>query len=171
MIKGLPESYIESLGYQPLFMHYFGEGKKYESKGNYKEAIRQYKEILNYCPSLDDNKVSAYDLIGMCYFNLNEIQDAMLNFNKALDYVEKIKDKKPKSILEALNYYYLGCCYFELKKWEDALKYFEDSLKESIRLNNDSQRAYTLIKIASIYLELNNVETFIKKILQSIQDE
>ena len=169
MIKGLPESYIESLGENLLFNQAYKEGQEYERTGNYKKAIVSYEEILKYRLSSDVDKVSAYNLFGSCYFNLHELEKALQNFQKALEIVEKIKDKKYKSNGKATTFYYIGCVYKELMQWENALKYLEYSLNENIKLDNNLNEADTLFEIFTIYFQLNNPEVAIKKLHQAIQ--
>jgi len=167
--KGLPESYIEELGNNPLFKQIYLEGQEYERIGNFKKAIESYNKIFKYRLSIDVNKVSAYNLIGSCYFNLYELEKAMQNFKKAIEIAKKIKDKKYKSNGKATTFYFIGCVYKELMQWENALKYLEYSLNENIKLDNKLNEANTLFEIFTIYFQLNSTEIAIKKLHQAIQ--
>lgn len=167
--KKLPDSYIEELGNNPLFKQTYIEGQEYERIGNFKKAIECYNEIFKYRLSSNVDKVSAYNLIGSCYFNLYELEKSMQSFKKAIEIVEKIKDKKYKSNGKATTFYYIGCVYKELMQWENALKYLEYSLNENIKLDNNLNEANTLLEIFTIYFQLNNPEVAIKKLYQAIQ--
>ena len=169
MGRGLTDSQIESLGEDPLLKLDYNEGQEHERTGNYKEAIESYEKILKYRPSSNFNKVSAYVLVGICYFDLYELEKAMQNFQKALDLVEKLIDEKNKSIGKMITFNNIGCVYKELALWKDAQKYLEYSLKESVKLDDDLQKANTLLNISDIYFQLNKPKIAIEKLFQSIQ--
>ncbi len=169
MGRGLTDSQIESLGENPLLQLDYNEGQEHERTGNFKEAIESYEKILKFRPSDDVNKVSAYNLVGNCYFDLYELEKAMQNFQKALDLVEKLKDEKDKSNGKMITFYHIGCVYKELTLWKDAQKYLEDSLKESIKLDDDLQKASMLLNISDIYFQLNKPKIAIEKLIQGIQ--
>jgi len=156
--RGLTDSQIESLGENPLLKQAYNKGQD-----------ESYGEILKYRPSSDFNKVSAYVLVGICYFDLYEPEKAMQNFQKALDLVEKLIDEKNKSIGKMVTFNNIGCVYKELALWKDAQKYLEYSLKESVKLNDDLQKANTLLNISDIYFQLNKPKIAIEKLFQSIQ--
>ena len=167
--RGLTDSQIESLGENPLLKLDYTEGQEHERIGNFKEAIQSYEKILKFRPSSDVNKVSAYNLVGNCYFNLYELKTAMQNYQKALDLVEKLEDEKDKSNGKMVTFYNIGCVYKELAQWKDAQKYLEYSLKESIRLDDDLQKANTLLEVSDVYFQLNKPNIAFKKLFQSIQ--
>jgi tetratricopeptide (TPR) repeat protein len=167
--RGLTDSQIENLGESPLLEQAYNEGQEYERTGNFKEAIESYEEIIKYRPSSDVNKLSAYVLVGNCYFELYELDKAMQNFQKSLDLVEKLKDEKYKSNGKMITFHSIGCVYKELALWKDAQKYLEYSLKESVKLDDDLQKANTLLNISYIYFQLNKPKIAIEKLLQSIQ--
>jgi tetratricopeptide (TPR) repeat protein len=167
--RGLTDSQIESLGENPLLKLDYNEGQEHERTGNFQEAIQSYEKILKFRPSNDVDKVSAYNLVGNCYFNLYELEIAMQNFQKALDLVEKLKDEKYKSNGKMITFHNIGCVYKELSLWKDAQKYLEYSLKESVNLDDDLQKANTLLNISDIYYKLNKPKIAIGKLFQAIQ--
>jgi len=169
MGRGLTDSQIESLGENPLFKLYYNEGQEHERTGNFKEAIESYEKILKFRPSSDVNKVSAYNLVGNCYFDLYELEKAMQNFQKASDLVKELKDEKYKSNGKMITFHNIGCVYKELAQWKDAQKCLEDSLEESFKLDVDLRKANTLSNISDIYFQLNKPKMAIEKLFQSIQ--
>ncbi len=108
MNRGLPESYIESLGENPLLKQDYNEGQEHERTGNFKEAIKSYEKILKFRPSSDVYKISAYVLVGNCYFDLYESEKAMQFFQTALNLVEKLKDENDKSNGKMIIFYNIG---------------------------------------------------------------
>jgi len=169
MEMGLTDSQIESLGEKPLLKLYYNEGQEYERTGNFKESIESYERIFKFRPSNDVDKVSAYNLVGNCYFNLYELEIAMQNFQKALDLLEKLKDEKDKSNGKMVTFHNIGRVYKELALWKDAQKYLEYSLEESVKLDDGLQKANTLLIISNVYFQLNKPKIAIEKLLQSIQ--
>jgi len=167
--RGLTDSQIESLGESPLLKQAYNEGQECERTGNFKEAIKSYGEILKFRPSSDADKVSAYNLIGNCYSDLYELEKAMQNFQKASDLVEKLEDEKDKSNGKMITFHNIGYVYKELALWKDAQKYLEYSLKESVKLDDDLQKAITLLNISEIYFQLNKYKIAIEKLFQSTQ--
>ena len=167
--KGLSESEIENLGRNPLLKQSYKKGQEYEREGSFKKAIKSYNEIIKYSFSSDIDRVSAYNLIGLCYFNLYELQKAKQNFKEAEEIIENLTDKKHKLYTKAKTLHSIGCTYKELMQWENALKYFEDSLKETIKLDDNLIKADTLYSISLIYSQLNKPKIVIEKLLQSKQ--
>ncbi|GAH62922.1 unnamed protein product, partial [marine sediment metagenome] len=141
MEMGLTDSQIESLGEKPLLKLYYNEGQEYERTGNFKEAIESYERIFKFRPSNDVDKISAYNLVGICYFYLYELEIAMQNYRKALDLVEELKDEKDISNGKMVTFYNIGRAYKELALWKDAQKYLEYSLEESVKLDDNLRKA------------------------------
>ena len=164
--KGLSKSEIENLGRDPLLKQAYEKGQKYERMGSFKKAIESYNEIIIYSLSSDGDRVSAYNLIGLCYLNLYEPERAKQNFKKAEEKIENLKDKKHKLYTKAKTLHNIGCAFKELMQWENALKYFEDSLKETIKLDDNLIKADTLYSISLIYFQLNKPKIAIEKLLQ-----
>ena len=165
---GLSESEIENLGRNPLLKQAYEKGQEYERVGSFKKAIESYNEIIKYSLSSDRDRVSAYNLIGLCYFNLYELEKAKQNFKKAEEKIENLKDKKYKSNGKMITFHNIGRVYKELALWKDAQEYLECSLKESVKLGDDLQKAITLLNISEIYFQLNKYKIAIEKMFQAI---
>ncbi len=98
------------------------------SKGNalykqkkYAEALREYQRVLEENQDL----YQAYDKIGLCYYRLNDLKNAIEAF-------ELMLDKEPQSRGTLIN---LSAIYFEKGNLEEGMKYFkrldEKSLEDS----------------------------------------
>jgi len=78
--RGIPLRYPDEIPKDPLFQGLFQKGRQYEQEGDYEEAINIYKDILNYWTSPAFIKVSAYNSIGLCYYDQGEFNQAKENF-------------------------------------------------------------------------------------------
>jgi tetratricopeptide (TPR) repeat protein len=109
--KGISEHYINGLGKNPLFKQAYQFGQQYEKKGNYKDAIENYKEILDYSPVDVENIVTAYNLIGLCHFELCNFEEAMKNYQTTLNIVKKVKLIKERLNCKATIFANIGHIY------------------------------------------------------------
>jgi len=80
---GKPISYINGLGENPLLNDSFNEGKKYQEKYKFKEAIIEFKKCLSHPEATESNRVAANILIGNCYHALSKLKDAQKHYKKA----------------------------------------------------------------------------------------
>lgn len=63
-----------------LSAHYLIEGHKFQSQGNYLEAIKSYSQVSN---DASENSAATY-LKGICYYKLMDFENAIVNFNVVL---------------------------------------------------------------------------------------
>ena len=167
--KGIPEHYISGLGKNPLFKQAYQSGQEYEKKGNYKDAIKSYKEILNYSLVDEENKVAAYNLIGLSHFKLFELEEAMKIFEMAINIVKKVKVKEDRLTGEAVTLTNIGHIYKELGQWKNTIKNYKSALGIHLKLHNKLEQANSLYNIYLIYLYLNNPKKALKKVKEAIK--
>ena len=102
----------------------------------YDLAIKSYQV---YAQS-NNNDPIVYRLIGNCYKNLANFQDAIINYKKAYNLYN----------YDDINTLYnLGFCYLSIKDYNNAAKYF----KSIIRINPDHPDTHH--NLITTYLELN----------------
>jgi len=167
--KAIPVRYVNGLGENPLFKHHYQSGEEYEKKGNYREAIKNYKEILIYRLIDEENIVATYNLIGLCYFKLFEFEEAMKNFEMALNIVKvvEVKEDQLKSKAAILNN--IGLIYQNLEQWKNALKKFKSTLRLYSKLDDKLGKADSLYNIQLISFQLNKPKKSLGKIKKAIQ--
>jgi diguanylate cyclase (GGDEF)-like protein len=90
-------------------------------KLKYQEAIDKLKEFEDYCLSIKDNRLISdyYMLLGYCYFNISDIEDAQ-------KYLELSINRNDKNYI---SYYILGNLYFTLGDNNKAIDYLEKCVK------------------------------------------
>ena len=88
--------------------------KRYYDSGQYEKAIEQFLEY----ESITKEKSVAYELIGECYVKLDDNNNALKFFHKALDI-----EPSNSNIC-----YQLATCYYELGDIQKAVVYLRDTL-------------------------------------------
>mgnify|MGYP001598839273 CR=1 FL=1 len=89
----------------------------YKSSGNYKEAIKEFGEVI----SLDNNNFDAIAGIAESLFLLR-------NFKEAKQYYQKLIEIQPKE--NNFNYYFqTGRAFMVLLDYDNAIKYFKKALE------------------------------------------
>ncbi|GAG65825.1 unnamed protein product, partial [marine sediment metagenome] len=169
MIKGIPELYINGLGKNPLFQHIYRVGREYTRKGQYKEAINSYNEVLKNSLADEANRVAASNLIGLSHFELFEFEEAMKNYQMALSIVKKVKVKEERLKGKAAILTNIGLIYQQLGQWKNALKKYKSSIRLYHKLDDKIGKANSLYNIYLVYLYLNNPKKSLEKVKEAIQ--
>jgi tetratricopeptide (TPR) repeat protein len=89
----------------------------YQQK-EYDEALKEYQRIL----TENQDLYQVYDKIGLCYYRLNDIENATEAFKLMLE-------KEPQSQDTLIN---LSAIYFEKGDLEEGMKYFEQLDEKSL---------------------------------------
>jgi len=87
------------------------------------EAITIFKKL-----GKDLNLYQCYNYLGLIYYNLNEFNRAIYYHNKALEYLNNVKNKRLYKEGSLSN---LGLVYQKLKDYEKAIESFEEALNNS----------------------------------------
>jgi tetratricopeptide (TPR) repeat protein len=90
----------------------------FSKAGDYEEAIKLYKQILDSKPD-SSSAASALLKMGIAYGYLNQLEKKIEIFEKAI-----------KDYPSALNYLYLAKSFQENGEYEEAIKYYETVIKE-----------------------------------------
>ncbi|MFQ6109346.1 MAG: tetratricopeptide repeat protein [Candidatus Aminicenantales bacterium] len=96
----------------------FAKGDDLYQQKKYAEALQEYQRVLAENPDL----YQAYDKIGLCYYRLNDLENAAENFKLMLE-------KEPQSRNTLIN---LSAIYFEKGDLEEGMKYFRKLDEESL---------------------------------------
>ena len=155
------ESFKSTNNFNKYDMYYFS-GEIYETKNNYKEAIKYYEEALkNY---KEKNNSRDYYIIGMTLYKLSEFDKAINNFNKALSFIFE-DNKNLEDILNYCNnilkleknnkvfYAYKIIALILLNRYDEAL-----SLYNNIEKNNESLGRDELYQKALNILDENKID-------------
>lgn len=95
------------------------KGDSLYQQGKYAEALQEYQRIL----AENKDLYQAYEKIGLCYYRLNDLENAIEAF-------EQMLDKEPQSQNTLIN---LSAIYFEKGNLEEGMKYFKQLDEENLK--------------------------------------
>jgi outer membrane protein OmpA-like peptidoglycan-associated protein/tetratricopeptide (TPR) repeat protein len=123
----------------------YNEGIDYFKKGNYTEAVRIMKGLVNKEPDFTD----AWYVLGLSYFKRTNS-----NFREAEKNFLKVVELCPSYNVYA--YYYLAEICYGSEKYDSAMRYCEFFLKDvdKIKSDKDYSRAVDLLKYSKFYLQM-----------------
>ena len=182
------ESFKSTNNFNKYDMYYFS-GEIYETKNNYKEAIKYYEEALkNY---KEENNSRDYYIIGMTLYKLSLFDKAIDNFNKALSFIFE-DNKNLEDILNYCNnilkleknnkvfYAYKIITLILLNRYDEALSLYNNIEKNNEYLDRDElyQKALNILNENKIdfnankkennKLNINDIESFREQIKNKI---
>ena len=141
--KGNKESVHLSLNHFQFAILYGSDSSLSFQKGGeillYLEKYEQSIELLLQSLSLDRNNFTTYNLLGYCYVELNDIENAISCFKQSIG----IKSDDEEAYLQLGNLYYS-------KKDSTAIKYY----KNAVSINPTNRIAY--YNMAMVYEDLND---------------
>jgi outer membrane protein OmpA-like peptidoglycan-associated protein/tetratricopeptide (TPR) repeat protein len=138
----------------------YDEGIDNFKKGNYTEAVRIMKGIVNKEPDFTD----AWYVLGLSYFKRTNS-----NFREAERDFLKVVELCPSYNVYA--YYYLAEICYGSEKYDSAIRYCEVFLKDvdKIKSDKDYSRAVDLLKYSKFYLQMTrNPVPFDPKVVEGI---
>lgn len=96
--------------------------------------FKEAEKLLQVALEIDEEEVGAWYLIGLCYFNLGEYENAVdhLLHSIGLQYYQPVA------------HYYLGESLLELQKFEEAATAFEVCLRLAPKMNYARKRLITI---------------------------
>jgi outer membrane protein OmpA-like peptidoglycan-associated protein/tetratricopeptide (TPR) repeat protein len=123
----------------------YNEGTDFLKKGNYTEAIRIMKGIVNKETEFTD----AYYVLGLCYFKRSNS-----NFKEAEKNFLKVVDLCPS--YNIYTYYYLAEICYGAEKYDSAIRYCDAFLKDvdKIKSDKDYSRIADLLKYSKFYQQM-----------------
>ena len=118
-------------------------------RSNTDSAIYYAESGFNLAKSMSDTLRMAmfYNQLGNIYKNMSDFENAMSFHLKALEFREKINDKK--GIAQSLNN--LGVVNFIDKNYDKAMDYYQQSLKFKEQLQDTLAMSFSYNNIATIY--------------------
>lgn len=94
------------------------QGDKYLSQGDYRNAIVWHNQAIEKLPNNANILENAYWSRGLAYMSLDNLNDALKDFNKAIN-------SNPKYLIA---YTSRAECYSRLQNWKNAIGDFEKAL-------------------------------------------
>lgn len=141
--KGFTEEYIEYLRISPIASHHAIKGSKLYSKGQFKEAIYNFQEVLKN-PIIkqgeyQDVLITTNWIIANCYVSLGDLKEALNYYQKLLSLSEAISERSKSIYAKATSLVAVGFIKSKLsdKDKEEAITILDEAydLLESIDMN------------------------------------
>jgi tetratricopeptide (TPR) repeat protein len=163
-------NYSESLEYfdkaiqndfdkETTYMSYFFLAELFEEEKEYEKAIENYQKVIKHSIRVNYEIVAkSYYGLAYAYFNLQNYQNALINFKDFLDETKHITNKD----LVCDGYSRLADCYQAVKKLKDADVYYSKAIE-----NKCSASDYALFQKGIVLSGLNKEEEA-KKALKTI---
>lgn len=129
--------------------------KLYKDKGLYEKALDlslSAERILDKYPN-DPNRANCYNIIGSTYGKMQEYDNAIVYYKKALIVWRKFSEHGYEA--SALNN--IGNVYLNMGKYDSAFIAFENSLRLRKTLPNKRSTAITLNNLGEVTLKLNRI--------------
>ena len=136
-------------------------------KADYKCMIKKSKETLKIAKEKNIPKgiAEAYYYLGIAYFSLGKMSEAMDYAMKAVEYAKQQDNYR----WIVYSYTLLGEILRSLKKYNQALRYFEKSIEYAKKNKNTKMIPVALINIGNIYFEQENYEKALKVYQEALE--
>lgn len=129
---------------------YYKEGMSYFNQKEYHQAIDAFKKSSELISSDDP---PAYNIIGMAYKELEDYQNAMMWFEKAIE----------SDAQYWISYVYIGDIYVTKENYDKAIEWYTKGKK----INPKAEMPY--IKLCEIYIKQENIENAISECKEAIK--
>lgn len=125
--------------------HYYALGQTYLNSKDYDTAEECFLTSLRYNPFNNIYKANTYFYLGLVYYESDNFQNAVENFQKSIDIKEKLKIFRDMVMSLPNLYCYLGRAYAQLNDFDEAFRSINKGL--SYESNNEAlQRELTILK-------------------------
>ncbi len=140
-------------------------GRSYAVQGNFKEALKAFKESHEINIKLKDKKAMAtsFSNIGTVYYELGNYTQAIENLLAGLKLSEELDDKPGLSRVTNN----LGNVYVGQRDFKKALEYYRYSLEIKKELGNPHALANAYNNIGLTYTELGQSDLALENLLKS----
>ena len=137
-----------STGYNELAQTYFGLGRVYVNRRDFKKASKYFQD----CIKVDSNVVAAYAALALTYREKKDTSNALFFFEKAVS--------KDTSLWKF--YYDIGNIYLNQTKYQQAIESYSNYL------NHDGTNPKVLYRISSSYYNIYSLDSskiYLEKLL------
>jgi len=138
--------------------------------GNYPKALEIYQEVIANKNSAPNDILTAYMDIGIIYFYQQNFKEAIANYDRALDLIDKRRDEKDvkKTRIEGKLNNNLGIVYEQLKDNKKAEIFYSKALRISKQSNNLDLMASVLTNRGRLFHIEGKNDSTLKFYLQAL---
>jgi tetratricopeptide (TPR) repeat protein len=105
-----------------LFRRYFALAEEFKAKGQFTKSIETYYLVIKTDPI---TSITSYNEIGIMYFAMGDLEQAVKAFNKAIEYNEKADYKVSVATIHSR----MGLVLMKLGKQEQAVEQFRQAVQ------------------------------------------
>ena len=133
----------------------------------YSFALGVLEDLLKYTEREDYNLwANAYILKGICHYELEDYDQAIVDYNKALQVLSFVGYTNKKELI----YYNIAICYIRLNDLDSTYKYLDGILEGLKDLEEvPMQKASVLYKLGRLYRELDKYKESEEHLKESLQ--
>jgi tetratricopeptide (TPR) repeat protein len=149
--------YLHEMVYQANYFFengliHFYEGTYHVAVNNYLQALANYEKIGDI-----ENIAECYNRIGSAYWELEELDNALAYYQKAVKLFEEKDEKKIARFLGNI-----GLIYRAKKDYDKALAYYQRSLEINQQYDYKLDAAIDLQNIGILYQKMGDILTALK---------
>lgn len=133
----------------------------YEINGNFPKVLESYMYAVDEASKSNNNLIAGrgFNNIGYIYYEQDLFDSAIVNYQKALSYYDKVENTEDKK-LRTLTY--LGRAYEENNQPDSAYLYYNKSLDKAIKTNNEKYRGFSLQNLGVLCYKTQEYEKAIQ---------
>jgi len=156
---------IES-NFQPLYNSIINSGKILKERGDFNEAISEFKRALNLADeeNMIDGQLYCLLNLGVLYWNVGRIEDSLSLYKKAIILAEKENlteiYEKCKDAIELCSLYKRGKDLRFQGKYQQSIVNFKKAIEIARESNSKEHELKCLRQLSFSYEDLNNINEF-----------
>jgi signal transduction histidine kinase/ActR/RegA family two-component response regulator len=122
-------------------------------EGNFEKSLVTARIALKHASAINDDNLIArcYNIIGLNYNELGEVDKAIGFYNKGLQYADAIEND---SIRNWINNNLGNTYFFYIKKQKEGISYYEKSIEFSTKIKDTSDIVFTKVNMTWAYFEI-----------------
>ncbi len=126
-------------------------------------ALSLSDELEISCNKEEVYKAKSYNMIGLAYWRLNNLANAISNYHKALGLSEKLGEKKGVAVITGN----IGVIYSSIRDYARAFEFYSRALSAHIELNNMEAVAETYCNLGIAKKELKEYDEALSHFLKA----
>jgi outer membrane protein assembly factor BamD (BamD/ComL family) len=120
---------------QELAQSFYEAGKRYYDRGDYNNALANYKESLKFSAYYKNFIIEVLNKLGDSYCSKGHYDSAFANYSEALNYSGDIKSKNRSNC-----YYKEGSVYYSKGDYDNAIKSYDSAFKDYVDASDCSSK-------------------------------
>jgi len=152
---------------EKLYYSLWDSGKKYQSEGNFKQAIQEIRQALILSREIDQSRneeIKCYMRLGLLYWNISRLHESSEHYTKALFLAKKfhLEDKQEECLkfLEIYNLYNKGKKHRSSGDHEGSIVFFNNAISVARKIKSKEHEVKCLRQLSATYWRLNDLQNY-----------